>query len=63
VILAAAWVACGLVGLALDYEWNRAEWMFAETVGVTVMAMGLCILLGPIGLVLAIIVHRKERAR
>jgi hypothetical protein len=58
-----SWCACGLVGLALDYLWNRTEWMLGSQPGVTLMAMGLCVLIGPIGLVLAIVAHRNERTR
>ena len=49
--------------MALDYLWNRTEWMLGSQPGVTLMAMGLCVLIGPIGLVLAIVAHRNERTR
>jgi hypothetical protein len=57
------WCACGLAGLAVDYVWNADEWAVDEQPLLTLLAIGLCVLIGPIGLILAIVVHHRERVR
>ena len=57
------WCASGALGLFLDYAWNAPQWALDERPLETMLAMGLCVLIGPIGLILAIVVHHRERVR